>query len=114
MTAHESPPATPTPAGQDGREPARVVRMQGEFDHDRLKPLEEALMDAAAAAPIVVLDASHITFGDSSFLNLLLRVHRETRLRILQPQSQFRHLMTLTGTDAVFDVRENMQDALRP
>ncbi|WP_037887450.1 STAS domain-containing protein [Streptomyces sp. NRRL S-87] len=114
MSADESSPADATGPGHEDREPARVVRVRGEFDLDRLAPLEQALAQASTAARVVILDASQITFGDSSFLNLLLHVNRQTRLRILRPQSQFRRLMALTGTDAVLDVREDMEDALRP
>ncbi|MGW1887337.1 STAS domain-containing protein [Streptomyces sp. NPDC001970] len=48
---------------------------------------------------------SGVTFGDSAFLNLLLRVHRTTELRIAMPQPQLRWLFEITGADKVLDVR---------
>ncbi|MFI5762397.1 STAS domain-containing protein [Streptomyces sp. NPDC051563] len=89
-----------------------VVAARGELDQDTLAPLEEALSTAADRYPLVVLDAAAITFGDSSFLNLLLRMHHLTTLRIAAPGEQLRRLFAVTGADTVLSVRANVEDAL--
>ncbi|WP_424216727.1 STAS domain-containing protein (plasmid) [Streptomyces sp. BI20] len=96
---------------------ARVVTAHGELDQDRLDPVEEALaaaareVDSAGPDGVVVLDASGIPFGDSSFLNLLLRMHHRTRFRIVDPQPQIRRLLALTGTDGVLHLRPSVAAA---
>ncbi|MET9963488.1 STAS domain-containing protein [Streptomyces sp. NPDC006326] len=89
-----------------------VVAARGELDQDTLAPLEAALSAAADRYRLVVLDAAAITFGDSSFLNLLLRLHRLTALRIAAPGEQLRRLFALTGADTVLSLYPSVQDAL--
>ncbi|MGW7462474.1 STAS domain-containing protein [Streptomyces sp. NPDC054797] len=89
-----------------------VVAAHGELDQDTLAPLEEALTSAVGRHPLVVLDAGAITFGDSSFLNLLLRLHRLTALRIAAPGEQLRRLFAVTGADTVLSLHESVEDAL--
>lgn len=89
-----------------------VVEARGELDQDTLAPLEEALTSAADGHAVVVLDAGSVTFGDSSFLNLLLRLHRLTALRIAAPGEQLRRLFAVTGADTVLSLHESVQDAL--
>lgn len=89
-----------------------VVVARGELDQDTLAPLEEALAAAADGHPVVVLDVGAITFGDSSFLNLLLRLHHLTALRIVAPGEQLRRLFAVTGADTVLSLHESVEDAL--
>ncbi|MFD6225760.1 STAS domain-containing protein [Streptomyces sp. NPDC060232] len=89
-----------------------VVAAHGELDQDTLNPLEEALTAAAGRHPLVVLDAGSITFGDSSFLNLLLRLHHSTALRIAAPGEQLRRLFAVTGADTVLSLHATVEDAV--
>ncbi|MFD5409985.1 STAS domain-containing protein [Streptomyces nojiriensis] len=89
-----------------------VVAAHGELDQDTLAPLEEALASAADRHGLVVLDAGSITFGDSSFLNLLLRLHHLTTLRIAAPGEQLRRLFALTGADTVLSLHPSVEDAV--
>lgn len=89
-----------------------VVAAHGELDQDTLAPLETALAAAADRHRLVVLDAGSITFGDSSFLNLLLRLHHTTTLRIAAPGDQLRRLFALTGADTVLSVHPSVEDAV--
>ncbi|WP_314246094.1 STAS domain-containing protein [Streptomyces kutzneri] len=89
-----------------------VVAAHGELDQDTLAPLEEALASAADQHRLVVLDAGAITFGDSSFLNLLLRLHHVTTLRIAAPGEQLRRLFALTGADTVLSLHPSVEDAV--
>lgn len=90
---------------------ACVIAASGEFDLHTVPPLSEALAEAARSHGRVVLDASGITFGDSSLLNLLLHVHRNTDLRIAAPKQQLRNLFVITGADTVLDVRDTVESA---
>ncbi|MEV7441785.1 STAS domain-containing protein [Streptomyces sp. NPDC091204] len=89
-----------------------VVAAHGELDQDTLAPLEKALTAAADRYPLVVLDAGAITFGDSSFLNLLLRLHHLTALRIAAPGEQLRRLFAVTGADTVLSLHASVEDAV--
>ncbi|MGO4457772.1 STAS domain-containing protein [Streptomyces sp. M-16] len=89
-----------------------VVTARGELDQDTLTPLREALVSAADRHPLVVLDAAGVTFGDSSFLNLLLQVHQMTALRIAAPGDRLRRLFALTGADTVLSLHPDVEDAV--
>ncbi|MDJ0385059.1 STAS domain-containing protein [Streptomyces sp. G-G2] len=91
-----------------------VVVARGELDQDTLAPLEEALAVAADRHPVVVVDVTAITFGDSSFLNMLLRLHRITALRVAAPGEQLTRLFQLTGADTVLSLYPSVPDALAP
>ncbi|MFB9434477.1 STAS domain-containing protein [Streptomyces showdoensis] len=91
------------------REPVRAdgtARLQadGEFDRESVACLERAITDTRGdGATRLLLDLSGVTFGDSSFLNVLLRTHNTGRLVLTG--SLPRHLdqlFKLTGTDRVF------------
>ncbi|WP_329191620.1 MULTISPECIES: STAS domain-containing protein [unclassified Streptomyces] len=96
------------------RQQVAVVTAVGEFDADTIGPIAGRLTGAAATHPVVVLDASALTFADSTFLNLLLQVRRQTTLRIAAPGKSFLRLLAITGTDTVLDVRPSVEDAVRP
>ncbi|WP_411104868.1 STAS domain-containing protein [Streptomyces sp. cmx-4-9] len=96
------------------RHTAVVVTAEGEYDADNLGPLTDRLSTAAETHRTVVLDASAITFADSSFLNLLLKVHHTTALRIAGPRNQLSRLLQMTCADRVLDLRPTVEDALRP
>lgn len=89
-----------------------VVEARGELDQDTLVPLADVLTAAADLHPLVVLDAGSITFGDSSFLNLLLRMHHLTTLRIAAPGEQLRRLFAVTGADTVLSLHASVEAAV--
>ncbi|MER7112649.1 STAS domain-containing protein [Streptomyces sp. NPDC000229] len=93
---------------------AWVIAAHGEVDMTTIAPLADALSQAAASHPAVVLDASHLTFADSTFLNVLLRVHGTTSLRIAAPTPQLVRLFELTAVDTVLDVRLTVEAATHP
>ncbi|WP_411104927.1 STAS domain-containing protein [Streptomyces sp. cmx-4-9] len=89
------------------RDGQRVVRCAGDFDFNTLAPLREACDTAVAAADVhrLVLDVRDVTFGDSTFLNLLVTVAREAELRLLGPlPRQLARLLAVTGTDQFIPV----------
>ncbi len=89
-----------------------VIRAQGSYDIESVTPLAHALESAAKVHPKVVLDASGITFADSSLLNLLIRTHRVTDLRVAAPTQQLLRLLQLTGVDTVVKARETVEEAV--
>ncbi|WP_037850969.1 STAS domain-containing protein [Streptomyces sp. NRRL S-340] len=91
---------------------AWVVVARGAYDMQSITPLANALGAAAARRQKVVLDASGITFADSSMLNLLVRTHQATTLRVASPARQLRRLLEITGTDTVLEVRATIEDAV--
>ncbi|WP_030293368.1 STAS domain-containing protein [Streptomyces katrae] len=106
-THHEGVVGAGYPAGAGW-----VVAAHGELDQDTLAPLEEALRSAADEHRVVVLDAGSVTFGDSSFLNLLLTLNQLTTFRIAAPGEQLRRLFALTGTDTVLSLYPSVEEAV--
>ncbi|MFC9931460.1 STAS domain-containing protein [Streptomyces sp. NPDC127190] len=90
---------------------AWVIAAQGSYDIHSVPPLEAALNAAVRKHAKVVLDASGIDFADSSFLNLLIRAHQTGTVRVAAPPRQLQRLFAITGTDAVLEIRETVNDA---
>ncbi|MFJ5779091.1 STAS domain-containing protein [Streptomyces sp. NPDC093094] len=93
------------------RHGAGVIAAHGAWDMDSIKPLADALDTAAGKYPKIVLDASEITFADSSFLNLLVRIHRTAALRLVAPSLQVQRLCEITGMDSLLAVHGTVDDA---
>lgn len=96
---------------QYGRRGARVVVARGAYDMDSIRPLADALGTAARNHPKVILDASGVTFADSTFLNLLILTHQATVLRVVAPSPPVRRLCEITGVDGLLELRDTVEDA---
>jgi anti-anti-sigma factor len=90
-----------------------VVRASGELDATTVLPLRLELAEAAAAAPVVVVDASGVTFGDCGLLNLLLQVHCRTDLRVAAPPPGVSRLFRMVGADTVLKLYPTVREAER-
>ncbi|MFF4567939.1 STAS domain-containing protein [Streptomyces sp. NPDC001435] len=69
---------------------AWVTAVPGNWDFNSIAPLTEAMENAAGEHALLVVDVCAVTFADSSFLNLLLRIHNSgtTTLRLAGPLPQ--------------------------
>ncbi|MEU6865902.1 STAS domain-containing protein [Streptomyces sp. NPDC046876] len=109
--------AGPDRAASDGVGPDRngvaLVRAAGELDQDTVGPLEAELLRAAREHSVVVLDTADLTFADSTFLNLLLRVRRMTRLRLVAPPPRLLRLLELAGVQDVLTISPGLEEAMR-
>ncbi|MFF7253675.1 STAS domain-containing protein [Streptomyces microflavus] len=94
--------------------PLPVIAPRGEFDVDSLPPLKTQIDTAVAAYGGVVLDASGITFADSTFLGLLLATHQHADLRIAAPSPVLTRLFSVVGADTVLHIHPTVQDAHTP
>ncbi|WP_238697010.1 MULTISPECIES: STAS domain-containing protein [unclassified Streptomyces] len=90
---------------------AWVVAARGSYDMSSIGPLADVLGVAAREHPKVVLEASGITFADSSLLNLLILTRRAVDLRVAAPPQQLRRLLEITGVDAIIEVRATVDEA---
>ena len=90
---------------------AWVVAASGSYDIHSITPLADALKTAVREHPKVVLDASGITFADSTLLNLLIVTHQAGALRVAAPSRQLRRLCDITGVDTVLVMRETVDEA---
>jgi len=94
------------------RDGVQVVVAHGDYDPGTIAPLQRVLDTAARKHSPVVVDVSGVSFADSTFLNLLLRIHHMTSLRVAGPPPQLRRLLEITGADTVLDIRATLHDAL--
>ncbi|MER7481553.1 STAS domain-containing protein [Streptomyces sp. NPDC126510] len=90
---------------------AWVVVARGSYDMDSITPLADALSVAARTHPKVILDASGITFADSTLLNLLILTHQAGTLRVVAPSAQLQRLCEITGVDSILQTRDSVDDA---
>ncbi|MEU5366531.1 STAS domain-containing protein [Streptomyces sp. NPDC005925] len=91
---------------------AWVVGARGSYDMQSITHLADALDTAAKRHAKVILDASGITFADSTLLNLLILTHQTADFRVAAPTAQLRRLLELTGVDTVLKVRATMEEAV--
>jgi anti-anti-sigma factor len=91
---------------------AWVVTAHGPFDMHTIGPLADALKAAVGRHPKVVLDASGVTFADSTLLNLLILTHQAGTLRVVSPSRQVRRLCEVTGVDTILEIRRTVDDAV--
>ncbi|CAL9668546.1 hypothetical protein SUDANB176_07348 [Streptomyces sp. enrichment culture] len=90
---------------------AWVITPRGDYDLHSIGPLSEALQAAVREHPKVVLDASGVTFADSTFLNLLILAHSAGTLRLAAPSPQVRRLCEITGVDGCLEIRASVYEA---
>ncbi|MET9762284.1 STAS domain-containing protein [Streptomyces sp. NPDC006372] len=88
-----------------------VVAAHGSYDMQSITPLAEALGTAAKKHPKVILDASGVTFADSTLLNLLILTHQTGTLRVVAPSPQLQRLCEITGVDNLLEIRDTVDEA---
>ncbi|REE95948.1 STAS domain-containing protein [Thermomonospora umbrina] len=81
-----------------------TVEVVGDLDMASAETLHDRLSDAVQTSPWIVLDASRVTFCDSSGLNVLIRAWRTAeraggRLVVLRPSVHLHRVLQLTGLD---------------
>ncbi|MDX2982197.1 STAS domain-containing protein [Streptomyces microflavus] len=103
MTTHQPVP--------DSSAPGPVLSPVGEFDMDNVPALLAEIETVIAVHGGVVLDASGITFADSSFLRMILGVHQRTDLRIVAPSSRVARLFDIAGVDTYLRVYPTLDAA---
>ncbi|WP_328722022.1 STAS domain-containing protein [Streptomyces sp. NBC_00247] len=101
-----------TLGGPVGERPLPVVAPHGEIDEDTLEPLRRDIEVALASHGGLVLDATRVTFGDSTFLQLILLTHQRGLLRIAAPSVALRRLFSITGADTVLHLYADLDEAL--
>ncbi|MFE5620979.1 STAS domain-containing protein [Streptomyces virginiae] len=85
----------------------RVVVCSGEFDLDTTGLLTEACDVQPVPADLLIVDVRQVEFGDSSFLNALIRLRNTRPLTLRGPlPRQLRRMMEMTGALALFDIRD--------
>lgn len=89
-----------------------MLAPHGEIDEDTLEPLERQIEEAIASHGGLILDAGDITFGDSTFLQLMLATHQRAHLRIAALSVPLRRLFAITGTDTVLHLHPDLEDAI--
>jgi anti-anti-sigma factor len=90
---------------------ALVVAARGAYDLHSIKPLAQALGAAVRTYPKVILDASGVTFADSTFLNLLILTHQSGAFRLVAPSQPVRRLCEITAVDQVLQIRDTVDAA---
>ncbi|MCY0943087.1 MULTISPECIES: STAS domain-containing protein [Streptomyces] len=88
-----------------------VVAPHGDLDADTIGTLTAEIESAAAAHRAVILDASGITFSDSSFLRLMLTTNQRVDLRIAAPSPVVARLFQLVCVEDVLRLFPTVQAA---
>lgn len=92
-------------------EPLPVISLSGEFDMHNVTSLEAQIGTMAVVHGGLVLDASCITFADSSFLRMILAVHQRTDLRIAAPSPRVLRLFDLAGVETYLRIYPTLDAA---
>ncbi|MFC9815920.1 STAS domain-containing protein [Streptomyces virginiae] len=90
----------------------RVVVCSGEFDLDTTGLLQEACDTKPVPADLLIIDVRQVAFGDSSFLNTLIRLRNTRPLALQGPlPSQLHRMMEMTGALPLFDIRDTTEQS---
>jgi len=95
-----------------------VVSVGGEIDPGTASELSNAALSAMQEiGPSLVLDLSGVTFMDSTGLKVLLAVHQRAqlaggRLVLAGATRPVLRVVSITGLDETFDVRDNVEEAV--
>ncbi|MFE5679863.1 STAS domain-containing protein [Streptomyces erythrochromogenes] len=90
----------------------RVVVCSGEFDLDTTGLLVDACDVRPVPAGLLVVDVRQVAFGDSSFLNALIRLRNTRPLALRGPlPKQLHRMMEMTGALSLFDIRDAAEQA---
>ncbi|WP_327071166.1 STAS domain-containing protein [Kitasatospora sp. NBC_01302] len=97
-----------------------VVSLAGELDNDSIDLLRERLVDALGrpASDRLVVNCRNLSFCDSTGLNTLLTARRNAEeagstLVLAGLQPAVARVFEITGADSVFDIRPDLDTALR-
>ncbi|GHI90410.1 STAS domain-containing protein [Streptomyces xanthophaeus] len=111
----KTPEAQQVLALPDRNDGARVIVCAGEFDQRTLAAVEEAGAAAIDDPDIrrIVLDISRVTFADSSMLNEMFRLRRNSNLVLVGPlPTSLARVLELTQARALFHVADSIEAAL--
>jgi anti-sigma B factor antagonist len=117
------------PAGDHGSAPGHawyhidqvdgcaIVRADGEIDAHTVHAFHQTVTEAAALAPHVIIDLSHVTFVDSSGLGGLIVARTSARRRggslsLVSPPPMVRRLLGSTQLHDVFAIHESLDAAV--
>ncbi|MFC9586648.1 STAS domain-containing protein [Streptomyces yangpuensis] len=90
----------------------RVVVCCGEFDLDTTGLLVDACDVRPVPASLLVVDVRQVAFGDSSFLNALIRLRNTRPMALLGPlPNQLHRMMQMTGALPLFEIRDTTEHA---
>ncbi|MFD3648470.1 STAS domain-containing protein [Streptomyces cyaneofuscatus] len=92
-------------------EPLPVISPRGEFDMRNVTSLGAQIETMTAVHGGLVLDASGITFADSSFLRMVLGAHQRTDLRIAAPSLRVARLFDLAGVETYLRIYPSIEAA---
>lgn len=106
------------PDGDVGPGGVAVVRVSGELDIQTVPALEAVLMPAAGLGGQVIVDASALTFADSTGISLFVRAHRDAqaaagRLDLVVTESAVRRVLDLSGLIGILNVHDTLDQARR-
>lgn len=99
-------------------DPVCVVALQGEIDLSTAPLLQEALRDATARAPHVILDMGRVSYMDSSGFGTLLGATKRLRpqggsLHLVGCNPTIERMLQITRLDTLFDTHRSEEDARR-
>ncbi|MFJ8039027.1 STAS domain-containing protein [Kitasatospora sp. NPDC096147] len=94
-----------------------VCRIAGDLDIESLEPAKEALDSGLRGNRLVVVDLEHVTFCDSSGLNMLLVARASalatgTGLRLAAVSQPVKRLLEITGAATAFDLYATVREAV--
>ncbi|MGW6492792.1 STAS domain-containing protein [Streptomyces sp. NPDC055056] len=91
-----------------------LLAPSGELDFANLAPFAEALEAASRQYRAVIVDLSHVTFGDSTFLNTLLHCHQLTDLRLAGIPPVLARVFSITGMHQTMNIYPTVEAAQTP
>ncbi|MEU0414774.1 STAS domain-containing protein [Streptomyces griseorubiginosus] len=123
MTGDETPDTEQAPQpGQlsiveTSSEDIRILTLAGEIDDHTSATLRQALDIPATPPPRLVLNMRHVTFMDSTGINILIATHQTATdaggwIRLAAPTSTVLRIIQIVGLDTLIDCHPTLHEAL--
>ncbi|CAL9351301.1 STAS domain-containing protein [Streptomyces pilosus] len=96
-----------------------VLTLAGELDHHTGDQLRQALHVTGDVRPRIVIDLGHVTFMDSSGINILITAFKDVTqaggwLRLAAPTDSVLRVLQLVGVDGLIECHPTLRQALTP
>lgn len=93
-----------------------VVALDGEVDFHTAERMSDALSEAHASCPWLIVDCERLTFADSSFLGVLMRAYRRSEadggsLVVAAAPQRLQCRLGVTGLDQVLSIYPSATEA---
>ena len=98
--------------------PVTFIELDGEVNADNCMEVRDMVMDSLAVHKLFVINLKNVPYMDSTSIGMLMSMVQEVRLmdgeiKLAALNASLTRVFELVNADAVFDIYEKTEDAVR-